>query len=778
MRTFYPYLQDSRLRRYVRQQQQYNILAGIKNFPNRKIYTKITLLDWNENPIKSIEGEIVSGNQSKDGASSVRRVCNLSCTLNGGSYSIDDINMDFSINKKVFVEIGVLNELDEYPEYPILWFPQGVFFINSLGMSSSTTGGVNLNLSFKDKMCMLNGDLGGKFGSTVVFDVMDTQLPDGKYVEEKVLLYNIVQELVNHYGGEDLNNILIDIPLRIKRVMRWTGSNLLYAQQILDADNGENFSYIYTTNINELDSGNSNDSDNPDDPNNPESPPILVFHNGDDVGYVWDDFFYTGELVAGPAETITSILDKIKNYLGNYEYYYDVHGIFHFEEIRNYVNTTLGKFVLDNINENDYFIELSDKSIYCFESDEITSITVTPQYENIRNDFIVQGLRQSTNSQLSYPIMYHLAIDSKPDIIKEQWKLLHKYKNPAKADDNNEPEYIYDTENIPLNDYHYGVYYNIIIYQEPETKLQKAACVLKNENNQETWPPEVGNFNLVYYVPEVKVSDENGNEITEDQYQYWDGQVYQKVILYEDFRKSVEGLRPEGYFCKDWRTKLYMDGVVATVNGTDPGYYYPELSAYWPQVYDLVNQCFFGEPGSFDFGNPDAEYRFTSDGIYYLDFIEPIASPLGRYSVQNIGRRTHVTVNDKINCLFQPEIPNIVFINIDESLETKKKLKEESEANQQPWTQVRGEIYGALATGGYHNGAFDQIKYDLYCYTNYKKTISMTTLPIYWIEPNSRIKIYESTTDTYGDYMISNINYNFGASSTMTVACSEVFERF
>jgi hypothetical protein len=203
------------------------------------------------------------------------------------------------------------------------------------------------------------------------------------------------------------------------------------------------------------------------------------------------------------------------------------------------------------------------------------------------------------------------------------------------------------------------------------------------------------------------------------------------------------------------------------IRSIGPGSYHPQESeyAYLDQTGDLKLEA-------------NVEYRFTSDGIYYLDFIEPVASPLGKYSVQKIGRRTHVTVNDKINCLFQPEIPNIVFINLDEPIETREKLKKESEENYQPWTQVRGELYSALATGGYHNGAFDQIKYDLYNCTNYRKTISMTALPIYWIEPNSRVKIHESTTNTYGDYMISNINYNFGPNSTMTVACSEVFERF
>ena len=39
MRKFYPYLQDRRLGRFVAQRQNNNILAGIDDFINRKLYT-------------------------------------------------------------------------------------------------------------------------------------------------------------------------------------------------------------------------------------------------------------------------------------------------------------------------------------------------------------------------------------------------------------------------------------------------------------------------------------------------------------------------------------------------------------------------------------------------------------------------------------------------------------------------------------------------------------------------------------------------------------------
>jgi hypothetical protein len=52
--------------------------------------------------------------------------------------------------------------------------------------------------------------------------------------------------------------------------------------------------------------------------------------NQEAIGYELTPFTYPGELVAAQGETITSVLDKIKNALGNYEYFYDVDGNFRF----------------------------------------------------------------------------------------------------------------------------------------------------------------------------------------------------------------------------------------------------------------------------------------------------------------------------------------------------------------------------------------------------------------------------------------------------------------
>lgn len=693
MRKFYPYLQDSYHETEKEGLTRREFLAQLDDIINQKRYARLTLLNWKEEPLKEIQGEIVSGSLSKDGSSAVRVTGNLTTAVDAGSYSVEDANMDFAVNKKIFIEVGIRNDTNQYKNFPILWFPQGVFFIKSFACNSSSSAAMNISLTIEDKMAMLNGDAGGTFPSTIILDEQDTQTETGEYATEKVLIYNIIQELVHHWGGEELSNIVIeDVPLRIKRIMRWNGDTPLYLVSNGGQAEAGTLSYDPTT-------------------VKPTSGRYLQINNGDDAGYVYDDFVYDQELTMNAGQTVVNALDAIKQFLGNYEYFYDAFGIFHFREIRNYLNTTQGKIVVDDMTENNYLVDRAiPKEAYTFaDNSNLLSINVNPQYESIKNDYIVHGTRKGTNSDIKYDVFYHLAIDSKPQ-----------------------------TGNI---------YTNLLLYRELDTDL---LCGIFPIVVQKL--PEFGEFNSIYKVG--------------DKAYVWDDDNSWKELKVEGYYTAANP-----YVTKDWRTELYLRGMQALANNSiDHGYYFEELRAFWPQIYDLKNQRFWGEAE-----DSSIQARVLTDGNYYLDFIDS-SGPLGKYSVSNIGRRTDVVVNEDCNCLFEPEVPNIVFLNLDlqdSDPEKFQKLRSECMDSGQPYAQTRGEVFQAFSTGGYHNGAYDYICSELYKHTTYQTTISMTAIPNYWIEPNSRIRIADNATKTFGNYMIQSISLPLDVGSVMSITANE-----
>ncbi len=414
MRKQYPYLEDAYYENAIIATKKRNFLSKLNDLVIQKQYVRITLLNWEEEPLKEISGQITSGSITKDGSSAMRTTGNMTATFSAGDYDVESAQMDFALNKKIYIEIGLRNDTDEYPEYPILWFPQGVFFIGSFSITS-TTGGVNISLSLKDKMAGLNGDVGGKFSSTTILDTVDDIDDEGNYSSQKVLLYDLIMELVNHFGGEPLNNIVIeDVDLQIKRIMKWNGDTPLYIWETTGIEDSETSGSGSGTEI--MDGTNTAKSftvttDQPQE----GTAYYRAYDVGADVGYILDDFYYTSDLTAAPGDSVVTILDKIKSYLGNYEYFYDIYGIFHFREIKNYLNTTQAKTLLKDMSKHDYLVETTtSKSSFSFsDNSNLISITCTPQYDSIKNDFVIQGKRQST-SDATYPVMYHLAIDNKP----------------------------------------------------------------------------------------------------------------------------------------------------------------------------------------------------------------------------------------------------------------------------------------------------------------------------------------------------------------------------
>ena len=146
---------------------------------------------------------------------------------------------------------------------------------------------------------------------------------------------------------------------------------------------------------------------------------------------------------------------------------------------------------------------------------------------------------------------------------------------------------------------------------------------------------------------------------------------------------------------------------------------------------------------------------------------------------------------------FQPEIPNIVFLNIDNPADNwssnttiNDDLQSPSSAadmlaaqrqecinNSQPYTQVHQEVYSNLDTGGYLNSAYDMIKYELFCHTRYQKTVSLTSLPVFYLEPNSRVELNDKITNTFGDFMVQSLTLTLGPGANMSIVLNEVAER-
>ena len=82
-----------------------------------------------------------------------------------------------------------------------------------------------------------------------------------------------------------------------------------------------------------------------------------------------------------------------------------------------------------------------------------------------------------------------------------------------------------------------------------------------------------------------------------------------------------------------------------------------------------------------------------------------------------------------------------------------------------------------LLNGGALKSAYEEIKKELYQYTNYNEQISLTVLPIYYLEPNIRITVHDPASGIHGDYIIKSISLPLDVNGMMTLSCTRALER-
>ena len=213
----------------------------------------------------------------------------------------------------------------------------------------------------------------------------------------------------------------------------------------------------------------------------------------------------------------------------------------------------------------------------------------------------------------------------------------------------------------------------------------------------------------------------------------------------------------------DWRTELYLQGQEGGRLGTGSNPYWAELNAEWPKLYDLKANKYQDEV---------LQDYTTMD--YYLDFLDTY-SAVGEFSVENIGRRTHVVTDNSVNCIFEPYVPDVVLIENGQE-DTGIKRDEAIDRNLR-YCQVDSTLYSQLTVGGTHNSAYEVVKDLLYQYTSYNENITVQALPMFHLEPNIRIGVNDLESNIYGDYMISSISIPLTASGTMNINATRALEK-
>lgn len=813
-----------------------NFLKQLDAETQKEIYAKVVSLNIHEEPIESIEGRVTGGSINIDGSSSVRRSCNL--TLVSQQVNINDIYWGFTNKFKLY--IGVINTINsKYDD--IIWFPQGTFVINSFN-SSYTTQEYQISISGQDKMCLLNGTLGGNIPMKVNFGIEKYIDENGYEHNEQRSIHYLIREMIHSFGNEPLHNIIIrDLAESGLELLSYNGYSDIY---VIRDSYGEYKNILFDGDvIRYTRDGNqpvkvseinhyllSPNADNrlatwvKDSPESEASSAyqIVKCEYGESAGYrvcelVWPD---AEGLIANPGDTITSVLDKIVKTFGDYEYFYDIDGHFVFQKKLTYINTSWNNIITNE--EDDTYIEsekIQSQYSYSFtDSKMITSFRNTPKIDNVKNDYTIWGKKKGvTGVEIDIHLRY--GIQSKPtkytnfkgetyyanegDIeykkrpnpngLSEDWWAVDDWAEFYKIYTGHYPEdrmHIYCTSgkvNIDLNSmfeeateedirryYGYGTVSTGTYgrwfdnWEEVQTYVFDVLPGGKlgylghygQCNHKYTYFLDLKQKNVICYIykPLLPTQDLRGGLVVD-----WREIIYQMAQDYmthshdDDFEIVLSRNNPE-----------YIHGIT--------GYeqYYTDLLAFWRLIYDPkstdTTAYYVGE----NLSKEEVEYygwnrsviNDPSSLIFWFDLLDPQGGQLQKYSISAIGNRSKVVNDTKVKSIVYKEVPTLIYLS-------QEKYNQLKMANQlvTGYTYVpmpeSFENYFKISTQG--KSAQQVLDESLYECAFVNEKINLQGIPIYYLNPNTKIYVFDEKSGIQGDYIIDKISIPLNYSGQMTI---------
>ena len=789
---------------------------------NKTIYARITALTFSELPTETIEGRVTQGSINIDGASAVRRSCSLTIVAQDFNYS----DYYWGLNTKFKLEIGVENTIDfRYPD--IIWFKQGIFLITTFN-TSRTTNNFTINLQGKDKMSLLNGEISGNLESSVDFGTIEEENQDGIWTIRKVPIQEIIKNAVHHYAGEPYHNIIInDLDTYGLELLEYRYDTDMYLYRKPDT-------WIYTNAMIANDQKQLHyKKDLSDTPKSVKElkneyldlltdtftgviDPKPVYDNegnewiftkieyGQTAGYRMTDLVYPGDLIGNIGESITSVLDKIKAMLVEFEYFYNLEGQFVFQKKQSFVSTMWTPSKKDD-DGNEYIEEglaLASAHSYMFSGNElISAFNNNPNLLNMRNDYSIWGNREAV-SGAKIPVHMRYAIDVKPtayrriSVSNDDEQLIEyneKYGTTLKGTDGlSEKEMYFSNKDYDWREIIYQMaldYFRFNHLDNFELKVRQANPDLypTGRTGYEQYYTDMQGFWRQLYYPDLKEKVQNKeNEVKQQEniiseleiYIYGEGKLEDSIVdlnnkisdndsvtqttannLRNRYKLNYEDYSPTGVL--SMLQKHYQDKI----NELDKEKTKLEtLSVENEKLSNLKNDYYLDATDDKKYWNTavfEAPYLLN----FWFDFLDT-QGELNQFSVKTVGSRTKSINDTAVKSIYFRETPDVIFQQAGKQFGTLTGFR---------YIQVP-DIESMFSISAQGKSAKDRLDELIYQHGYCIESATITSIPIYYLQPNTRVYVHDEDTGVDGDYIVSKLTIPLTYNGTMSITATKAAE--
>ena len=745
---------------------------------------------------------------------------------------VDISDYYWGFKTKVKLEVGLKNTVNPDLYGDIIWFNQGVYILTNFSTVLNTTS-YTINLSGKDKMCLLNGEVGGTINATTDFGQYEQTDEDGNVTIKKYPIKDIIRDSVHQYGNEPFHNIIInDVDDLGLELLEYRYDEPMYLiRESLD-DTYFNGTFDGTMQCWLLDGTATTLAEIPYydslmtslEPIH-EATPIRMegsdrtycvakIEYGETAGYRTTPLVYPTDLISQIGESLTQMLDKIVTMLGDFEYFYDLDGRFTFQRKKTFVDTAWSP-AIQNEDEEAYVdsLAITSADTYTFNGSElITAFNNTPNLANLRNDFAVWGKRAGLGGT-DVPVHMRYAIDEKPTRYVAIDGTIYTTADEGTPIYEKVPTFHPDWWRID----DWAEYYRILTGHYPDDIMQKYAprgsdafliddllkLLTPEPQYVSSWNAQRNSYVHVIDVDKdgLLMYNRHGTGCSHNFQEFlnWMSTNGQVSYIYKPSIPDPENIKMT--HC-DWREIIYQmsldyrkynHGVPAEIDSREPdfeiklaelnaplypngvtGYeqYYIDMEGFWRQLYNPApSEDEYDE--YYDISDKDhpcwskTVYEAPESLNFWIDFLPD--GELDQFSCKMVGDRPKAVNEDSVKAIYYRETPLIIFT-------TPEKLKsEEPQPGYRYFQAANLEAMFSVSTQGIC--AKDRVDQLLYQHGYCIESATITIVPVYYLQPNTRIQINDEKSGIRGDYIVEKLTIPLAYNGTMSVTATKAADR-
>ena len=137
-----------------------------------------------------------------------------------------------------------------------------------------------------------------------------------------------------------------------------------------------------------------------------------------------------------------------------------------------------------------------------------------------------------------------------------------------------------------------------------------------------------------------------------------------------------------------------------------------------------------------------------------------------RLTYHSIKNEKKSLQDNNVKRVFYEQIPEIIFIS----------NNRENNYTQRPgytYINLPSELEGLFTISAQGKSAKNMLDQFLFDYAYCAETISVSSIPVYYLEPNTRIFVRDDNSKINGEYIISSINLPLAYNGTMSISATK-----